>query len=97
MTCFKDCIYYEKCEHLNPNLCGVAAPCCHFPFCSDDCPECGGKCWIYPTAECPGDGYPGPAVLRLVDLSDEQMTMLLMWRDRDEEMAALELVENKKE
>ncbi len=33
------------------------------------------------------------AVLRLVDLSDEQMTMLLMWRDRDEEMAALELVE----
>lgn len=28
------------------------------------------------------------AVLRLVDLSDEQMTMLLMWRDRDEEMAA---------
>lgn len=29
------------------------------------------------------------AVLRLVDLSDEQMTMLLMWRDRDEELAGL--------
>jgi hypothetical protein len=43
--------------------------------------------------EHPGDGYPGPAVLRLADLSDDQMTMLLMWRDRDEELVALEMVE----
>jgi hypothetical protein len=72
----------------------VAAPCTCFPFGPDDCPICEGKIWIYPTAESPCDGLPGPAVLRLVDLSDEQMTMLLMWRDRDEEMAALELVED---
>ena len=93
MTCFKDCIHYEECEHQEPNLCGVAAPCPCFPAGSDDCPICGGKIWIYPTAESPGDGLPGPAALRLADLSDEQMTLLLTWRDRDEEMAALELVE----
>ena len=93
MTCFKDCIHYEECEHQEPNLCGVAAPCSCFPAGPDDCPICGGKIWIYPTVECPGDGYPGPAVLLVADLSDEQMTMFLAWRNRDEEQAALGRVE----
>ena len=44
MTCFEDCIYYERCEHQNPNLCGVAAPCTCFPAGDiDNCPICGGK------------------------------------------------------
>ena len=58
------------------------------------CPVCKGKIWIYPTADEPNCGYPGPAILRLADLGDEQMTMLIMWRDRDEELAALEMVED---
>lgn len=96
MSCFEDCIYYVECEHRNPNLCGVAAPCSCFPGGDvENCPVCEGKIWIYPTGEHPGDGYPGPAVLRLEDLSDDQMTMLLMWRDRDEELAALEMVEDR--
>ena len=97
MSCFEDCIYYAECEHRNPNLCGVAAPCSCFPGGdTDNCPVCKGKIWIYPTADEPNCGYPGPAILRLADLGDEQMTILLMWRDRDEELAALEMVENRK-
>ena len=91
MTCFEDCIYYERCEHQNPNLCGVAAPCTCFPAGDiDNCPICGGKIWIYPTAEEPDCGYPGPAVLRLADLTDEQMAMLLMWREHNAELEVLD-------
>jgi hypothetical protein len=51
---------------------------------------CGGKIWIYPTLECPGDGYPGPAVLRVADLTEDQKRWLAMWAEK-------ELVENRKE
>ena len=50
MSCFEDCIYYAECEHRNPDLCGVAAPCSCFPSGdTDNCPVCKGKIWIYPS------------------------------------------------
>lgn len=49
MTCFEDCIHHRECEHREPNLCGVAAPCSCFPIGPNDCPICNGKIWIYPT------------------------------------------------
>ncbi len=84
MSCFEDCIHYAGCEHRNPNLCGVAAPCSCFPGGDvENCPVCGGKIWIYPTLECPGDGYPGPAVLRVADLTEDQKRWLAMWAEKE--------------
>ena len=44
MSCFEDCIHYAGCEHRNPNLCGVAAPCSCFPAGdTDNCPCMQGR------------------------------------------------------
>lgn len=79
--CFEDCLYFPDCEHEEPNFCEVAAPCIRFPFCDKNC-ECEGCYWIYPTKEHPGSGFPGPAKLKVEDLTEEQIALLDEWNKR---------------
>jgi hypothetical protein len=81
--CFTDCLYFADCEHEEPNFCGVAAPCRGFPFCDETCPDCGGCYWIYPTREHPTAVLPGPARIKVDDLTDEEIARLNEWNKKN--------------
>jgi len=79
--CFEDCLYYSKCEHHEPNFCGIAAVCRGFPFCDESCPDCHGEYWIYPTEDDPTAGYQEQPRLKCSDLSEEEREQLKQWRE----------------
>jgi len=75
--CFSGCLYFDRCEHQEPNLCGVAVP--RQRSWEDDEPWDDIK-WDYPTVGAPTPGYTGPPRLWFSELSDWQLRDWIDWR-----------------